>query len=69
MRRQYSLSLSSKGRITLPAAVRRQLGIAPGSVVEWRREGDRLLLFPVSSPSGAPRRGAAKLETLKHEQP
>jgi AbrB family looped-hinge helix DNA binding protein len=68
MRRQYNLSLSSKGRITLPAAVRRQLGIAPGSVVEWRRDGDRLLLFPVSSSSGAPRRNATELETLKREQ-
>jgi len=31
--------LSAQGRISVPAEVRRKLGLAPGSVLEWQREG------------------------------
>ena len=43
--REYVTSVTSKGQITLPAAVRRQLGIEPGdrvSIVIEDEQGARL---------------------------
>jgi AbrB family looped-hinge helix DNA binding protein len=31
--------LTVQGQISVPAAVRRKLGLAPGSVLEWHEEG------------------------------
>jgi len=31
--------LTAQGQISVPAEVRRELGLAPGSVLEWRQEG------------------------------
>jgi antitoxin PrlF len=31
--------LTAQGQISVPAEVRRKLGLAPGSVLEWREEG------------------------------
>jgi AbrB family looped-hinge helix DNA binding protein len=33
-----------QGRISVPAAVRRKLGIGPGSVLEWHEEGERVVV-------------------------
>lgn len=41
--------LTSKGQTTVPAPVRRKLGLRAGSRVEWREEGDRVVLVPVST--------------------
>ena len=32
--------VTSQGQISVPAEVRRKLGIGPGSVLEWHEEGD-----------------------------
>jgi len=32
-------TVTSQGQITIPAAVRRKLGIGPGSVLEWEQVG------------------------------
>lgn len=32
--------LSPQGQISIPAEVRRKLGLSPGSVVEWEEQGD-----------------------------
>jgi AbrB family looped-hinge helix DNA binding protein len=42
----------SKGQVTLPAEVRRRLGLKPGSVVRYAVEGDRAILWKVD-PSDA----------------
>jgi AbrB family looped-hinge helix DNA binding protein len=39
-----SSKLTAQGQISVPAEVRRKLGLAPGSVLEWEEEGDRVLV-------------------------
>lgn len=38
--------LSSKGQLVLPAAYRRKMGLAEGSQIRIREDGDRLILEP-----------------------
>ena len=33
--------ITAQGQISVPAEVRRKLGLAPGSVLEWDEEGDK----------------------------
>ena len=37
-------SVTAQGRISVPAEVRRKLGIGPGSVLEWEAEGERIVV-------------------------
>ena len=36
--------LTAQGQISIPAEVRRRLGLTAGSVVEWDAEGDRVFV-------------------------
>lgn len=36
--------LSAQGRISVPAEVRRRLGIGPGSVLVWEQDGERVVV-------------------------
>jgi len=36
--------VTAQGQISVPAEVRRKLGIGPGSVLEWDEEGDRVFV-------------------------
>lgn len=36
--------LTAQGQISVPAAVRRKLGVGPGSVLEWKAEGGRIVV-------------------------
>ena len=36
--------LNAQGRITIPAEIRRELGIGPGSIVEWVVDGDDVIV-------------------------
>jgi AbrB family looped-hinge helix DNA binding protein len=36
--------LTAQGQISVPTEVRRQLGIGPGSVLEWEQEGERIVV-------------------------
>jgi AbrB family looped-hinge helix DNA binding protein len=36
--------LTSQGQISVPAEVRRRLGVGPGSVLEWDEDGDRIVV-------------------------
>jgi antitoxin PrlF len=36
--------LTAQGQISVPAEVRRRLGVGPGSVLEWEQEGERILV-------------------------
>lgn len=38
--------LTSQGQISIPAEVRRRLGLAPGSVIEWVEENGRIVVRP-----------------------
>lgn len=39
--------LTSQGQISIPAEVRRRLGLEPGSVIEWIDEGGQIVVRPV----------------------
>ena len=36
--------LTAQGQISVPADVRRKLGIGPGSLLEWTEDGDRIIV-------------------------
>lgn len=36
--------LTSQGQVSVPAAVRRQLGLGPGAVLEWVEERGRIVV-------------------------
>jgi len=36
--------LTSQGQVSVPAEVRRRLGLAPGSMLEWDAEGDVIVV-------------------------
>jgi AbrB family looped-hinge helix DNA binding protein len=50
-------TISSKGQLVIPAAIREELGIEPGTRIAIRREGAELVLKPETL--------AAKLATIK----
>ena len=69
--------ITSQGQVSVPAAVRRFLHLTPGSVLEWRQEGDRIVvervrrhtttevheaLFAGAPPAGAPAKTLAELK-------
>ncbi len=41
-------TVSSKGQLVIPAAIRKELGIEPGTRVAIRRDGARVILDPQS---------------------
>ena len=66
--------LTAQGQISVPAEVRRKLGLGPGSVLEWDGIGDRIIvrraarytsedLHRAAFPDGRPT--AHSLEDLK----
>lgn len=36
--------LTSQGQVSIPAEVRRKLGLAPGAVVEWAEENGQIVI-------------------------
>jgi antitoxin PrlF len=36
--------VTAQGQISVPADVRRKLGVGPGSVLEWQDEGDHIVV-------------------------
>jgi AbrB family looped-hinge helix DNA binding protein len=54
---QVYITVSSKGQVVIPAAIREELGIEPGTRVAVRLEGQELVLRPETL--------AAKLSMIK----
>ena len=59
--------LTAQGQISVPAEVRRRLGVGPGSVLEWDDEGEKIIVrrsarytsedvHRAAFPKGRPRR-------------
>lgn len=59
--------LTAQGQISVPAEVRRRLGLGPGSVIEWEADGEQVVvrrkgryssqdIHNVLFPGGAPKR-------------
>jgi antitoxin PrlF len=36
--------VTSQGQISVPADIRRKLGIGPGSILEWDEDGDQIVV-------------------------
>jgi antitoxin PrlF len=36
--------LTSQGQVSIPAEVRRRLGLEPGSIIEWDEDGERIIV-------------------------
>lgn len=36
--------LTAQGQISVPAEVRRRLGLSPGSILEWEEKGDEIVV-------------------------
>jgi antitoxin PrlF len=36
--------ITAQGQISVPAEVRRKLGLRPGSILEWHEEGEKILV-------------------------
>ena len=75
--------LTSQGQISVPAQVRRKLGLGPGSVIEWVEEGGQVVvrhagrysseeihraLFPEGPPKAVPARGHEGEHRQAHPQ-
>lgn len=46
VKKKITSSLSSKGQVTIPRAIRTRLGIGPGDRVEFAIEGNQTVLRP-----------------------
>jgi antitoxin PrlF len=68
-----SSKLTAQGQISVPAEVRRKLGLAPGSVLQWDEDGERVVvrragrhssaeIHAALFPEGAPKRSLAELK-------
>jgi AbrB family looped-hinge helix DNA binding protein len=45
--------VTAQGQISVPAAIRRKLGIGPGSTLEWHEEGEKVVVRRVGTFSSA----------------
>ncbi len=41
--------LTSQAQVSVPAEIRRKLGLAPGSILAWETEGDRVVVRRVGT--------------------
>jgi antitoxin PrlF len=65
--------VTAQGQISVPAEIRRKLGIGPGSVLEWDEDGEKVVVRKAGRYSSedihgavfAKRPRARKLEELK----
>jgi AbrB family looped-hinge helix DNA binding protein len=53
-------AVSSKGRVTIPAELRKKLGFSPGMHVEWSKENGSLILTAVTTRRTRVVRGSLK---------
>ena len=45
--------LTAQAQVSVPAAVRRKLGLGPGSVLSWESDGDRVIVRRVGLHTSA----------------
>jgi AbrB family looped-hinge helix DNA binding protein len=62
-------SVTSKGQVTIPKELRRQLGIRQGSRIEFSLVGDHVEMRVKSSPSGKPGSGFGLLKSRRAAVP
>jgi antitoxin PrlF len=65
--------LTAQGQISVPAEVRKKLGVGPGSVLEWEEQNDQVVVRRAGRytseevhhalfPQGAPKKGPADVK-------
>lgn len=64
-----SLSVTSKGQVTIPKSIRQKLGIRAGSRVEFRIVGDRAEIEVVNAPAAAAVSGFGLLKSKRKSAP
>ena len=62
-------SVTSKGQVTIPKSVRKQLGIRTGTKVAFEVVGDHAELRPKSTPAVAPKEGFGLLKSRRRSVP
>jgi len=55
---QVQSKLTSQGQVSVPAAVRRSLGLGPGAVLEWIEEDGRIVVRRAAKHDSAAVHGA-----------
>lgn len=63
------LSVTSKGQVTIPKAVRQKLGIRAGTQVSFSIVGDHVEMRPVSTPAEISSSGFGLLKSSKKAVP
>ena len=63
------LSVTSKGQVTIPKAVRQKLGIRAGSKVRFRVVGDHAEMATVGAPVKPPTSGFGMLKSKRPSVP
>ena len=67
--------LSTNGRVTIPAALRKKYGLSPGRKVKFELEEDGVLIIPLATPeeikanAGILRMKGKLLKSLMEEKP
>lgn len=64
-----SVSVTSKGQVTIPKDIRQKLGISAGSRVAWRLVGDRAELVLFSQPAEVESGGFGLLRSRRKSVP
>ena len=52
---RHSMRITSKGQVTIPKAIREQLGLLPNTEVEFVVDGDAVRIVKASQPKGESR--------------
>ena len=64
-------NVSTKGQIVIPAALREELGLTPGTTVSFERQGDTIVLRPLTRAYVRSLRGCfrgSSLEALRERE-
>jgi antitoxin PrlF len=62
-----TVTVSDKGQVVIPAAIRRRLGIAPGTKLDFELEGDTIRVRALRAPKQT--RPEDGYGMLKYDQP
>ncbi len=61
--------VTAQAQVSVPASVRRKLGIGPGSVLAWEEDGDRVVVRRVGRHSSAEVHAAVFARNSKRPAP
>jgi len=59
------MKITSKGQVTIPLAIRRRVGLLPGTDVEFSVKGERVILEKAKKTARGGGRGARLIELMR----